>query len=168
MKTLTILRHAKSSWNQPGLADFDRPLNSRGQRDAPAMGQRMKAADIRPSLIVSSPAVRAWSTAKLVANELTYPAEFLQREPDLYHAGKGDLFDVIARQDEGFNSIIVVGHNPGLTDLTNDLVPGLTSNLPTAGYVSILLDTETWDLRARKSAELVEYDYPKNRKQRKD
>jgi phosphohistidine phosphatase len=168
VKTLTILRHAKSSWNKPDLVDFDRPLNGRGQRNSPEMGQRMKAAGIRPSLIVSSPAVRAWSTAKLVATELNYPGEFLQREQDLYHAGKDTLFDVIARQDEGFNSIVVVGHNPGLTDLANDLVPGLTSNLPTAGYVAVLIDVDTWDLRGRKSADLVEYDYPKNRKKRKD
>lgn len=163
MKTLTILRHAKSSWKQPDLVDFDRPLNSRGQRDAPVMGRRMKAASIRPSLIISSPAARAWATAKLVASELTYPLEFLQREQDLYHAGKGNLYDVIARQDEGFNSILLVGHNPGLTDFANDLVPGLTSNLPTAGYVSVLLDTDTWELRARKSAQLVVYDYPKRK-----
>ena len=161
MKTLTILRHAKSSWDNPDIIDFDRPLNERGQRNAPEMGQRMKVAGIRPSLIISSPAVRAWTTAKLIASELTYPTEFLQREKDLYHAGISRLFDVIARQDEGFNSIIVVGHNPGLTDLANELVPGLTSNLPTAGYVSIAIDTETWDLRARKSAKLVEHDYPK-------
>jgi phosphohistidine phosphatase len=164
VKTLTILRHAKSSWDHPDLVDFDRPLNRRGNRDAPTMGQRMKAAGIRPSLIVSSPAVRAWTTAKLVAAELTYPVEFLQREGDLYHAGTDRLFDVISRQDEGFNSIVLVGHNPGLTDLANKLIPGLTSNLPTAGFVSVLVDTDTWDLHGRRSAELIAYDYPKRRK----
>jgi phosphohistidine phosphatase len=161
VKTLTILRHAKSSWDEPGLADFDRPLNGRGKRDAPVMGQRMKAAGIRPSLIVSSPAARAWSTAKIVAREMAYPVEFLQRERDLYHAGTEALFDVIARQDEGFNSIVIVAHNPGLTDLANKLIPGLTSNLPTAGFVSVLIDTDTWELRGRKSADLIEFNYPK-------
>jgi len=161
VKTLTILRHAKSSWDEPGLADFDRPLNGRGKRDAPVMGQRMKAAGIRPSLIVSSPAARAWSTAKIVAREMAYPVEFLQRERDLYHAGTETLLDVIARQDEGFNSIVIVAHNPGLTDLANKLVPGLTSNLPTAGFVSVLIDTDTWELRGRKSADLIEFNYPK-------
>jgi len=161
VKTLTILRHAKSSWDDADLVDFDRPLNARGNRDAPTMGQRMQVAGIRPSLIISSPAARAWTTARIVANELTYPLEFLQRERDLYHAGTETLFDVISRQDEGFNSIVVVGHNPGLTDLANKLIPGLTSNLPTAGYVSVLVDTETWELRGRKSADLIEFDYPK-------
>jgi phosphohistidine phosphatase len=161
LKTLTILRHSKSSWDQPGLVDFDRSLNSRGKRDAPVMGKRMKAAGIRPSLIVSSPAVRAWSTAKLVAAEMGYPLEFLQREPDLYHASTDRLFDVISRQDEGFNNLMLVGHNPGLTDLANKLLPGVTSNLPTGGFVSVLVDTDTWELRGRNSAELIGYDYPK-------
>ena len=161
MKTLTILRHAKSSWNIPGLVDFDRPLNGRGKRNAPEMGQRMKEAGIRPSLIISSPAKRAWTTAKLVAAEIGYPIEFLQREPDLYHASTEELFDVISRQDEGFNNLVLVGHNPGLTDLANILVPGLTSNLPTAGLVSVLIDNPTWELRGRNSAELLVHDYPK-------
>jgi len=161
MKTITIFRHAKSSWDEPGLNDHDRPLNKRGERDAPLMADRLKAAGIRPSLILSSPAVRAWTTAKIIARQITYPTEFLQREPGLYLAGVNKLFDVIAAQDEGFNSIVVVGHNPGLTELANALVPNLTSNLPTAGFVSVLVNVETWDLRSREAAELVEYDYPK-------
>jgi len=163
VKILTILRHAKSSWKQPDLVDFDRPLSPRGLRDAPEMGRRMKEAGIRPSLIISSPANRAWATARLVAAELSYPMEFLQRERDLYHAGTDRLFDVIARQDEGFNNLILVAHNPGLTDLANRLVPGLTGNLPTAGYVSVQLDTETWELRASGSVELLAHDYPRRK-----
>lgn len=162
MKTLTIFRHAKSSWDYPDLSDHDRPLNKRGKKDAPIMGERLKAAGIRPSLIVSSPAKRAWSTAKLVARELTYPVEFLQREPLLYHAGVNRIFDVLAAQDDGFNSIMIVGHNPGLTDFANFLVPQLTSNIPTAGFVSVLIDSEDWDLRIRQSVKLIVYDYPKN------
>jgi phosphohistidine phosphatase len=161
MKTLTIFRHAKSSWNNPGLQDHDRPLNRRGERDAPMMGERLQAAGIRPSLILSSPAARAWTTAKFLADAISYPTEFLQRDPSLYHAGLNKLYDVITAQDEGFNSITIVGHNPGLTDLANDLIPNLTSNLPTAGFVSILIDSDDWDLRTRNSAKLIEYNYPK-------
>jgi len=161
MKTLTIFRHAKSSWNHPDLSDHDRPLNSRGKRDAPVMGNRLKAAGIRPSLIIGSSAVRAWKTARIVATEIAYPIEFLQRESGLYHAGVNALMDIIAVQDEGFKSIMIVGHNPGLTDLANEFIPGLTSNIPTAGFVSILIDSDDWDLRTRKSAELIEFDYPK-------
>ena len=161
MKTLTIFRHAKSSWDNPDLSDHDRPLNKRGKRDAPVMGERLKAAGIRPSLIVSSPARRAWSTAKIVARAIAYPTEFLQREPGLYHAGVNRIFDVIAAQDDGFNSIMIVGHNPGLTDFANFLVPNLTGNIPTAGFVSVLVDSADWDLRIRQSAKLIVYDYPK-------
>lgn len=161
MKTLTIFRHAKSSWNHPELTDRERPLNKRGKRDAPIMADRLKAAGIRPSLIIGSPAVRAWKTARIVARQIAYPIEFLQREPGLYHAGVNKLLDIIATQDEGFNSIMIVGHNPGLTDLANELTPGLTSNIPTAGFVSILIDSDDWDLRTRASASLVHFDYPK-------
>ena len=161
MKTITIFRHAKSSWDQPNLNDHDRPLNKRGERDAPIMGERMKNAGIRPSLILSSTAVRAWKTAKIIADQIAYPREFLQREPGLYHAGLNKLYDVIAAQDEGFNSITIVGHNPGLTDLANDLIPNVTVNLPTAGFISVLVDSDDWDLRIQNSARLIEYDYPK-------
>ena len=125
------------------------------------MGDRLKAAGIRPSLILSSSAERASKTARTVAKQISYPIEFLQREPSLYHAGMNKLLDIIAVQDEGFNSIIVVSHNPGLTDLANEFIPRLTSNIPTAGFVSIKIDTDDWNLRTRKSAELITYDYPK-------
>lgn len=161
MKTITIFRHAKSSWDQPNLNDHDRPLNKRGKRDAPIMGERMKNAGIRPSLILSSTAVRSWKTAKIIADQIAYPREFLQREPGLYHAGLNKLYDVIAAQDEGFNSITIVGHNPGLTDLANDLIPNVTDNLPTAGFIAVLVDSDDWDLRVQNSAKLIEYDYPK-------
>jgi len=161
VKTITLLRHAKSSWDNTDLVDFDRPLNARGKKNAPDMAQRLKTAGIRPSLILSSPAKRAWSTAKLFATEISYPIEFLQRDRDLYHAGVGRLLDALATQDEGFNSILMVAHNPGLTDLANDLIPGLTTNLPTCGFVSVLVDVDTWELRGRRSAKLIEYNYPK-------
>jgi len=162
MKTLTIVRHAKSSWKNPGLGDRERPLSKRGERDAPVMGKRIANAGIRPSLIVSSPAVRAWTTARIVARELTYPLEFLQREDTLYLASVHDIVDVIIAQDPGFNSLMIVGHNPGFTDFANYLSPGLTSNVPTAGVVSVNFDKEDWDLHDPPKTELVLYDFPKN------
>jgi len=161
MRTITLLRHAKSSWDNTDLVDFDRPLNIRGRKNAPEMARRLKAAGVRPSLILSSPAKRAWSTAKIIATEISYPIEFLQRDRDLYHAGTQRLLDVLAAQDEGFKNILLVAHNPGLTDLANELVPGLTNNLPTCGFVAVKVEVDTWDLRARRSAELIEYNYPK-------
>lgn len=161
MKLLTILRHAKSSWADSLLKDRDRPLNKRGKRDAPVMAERIRRAGIRPSLIISSPAVRAWTTARVVASEITYPLEFLQREPDMYMADLPTLIHIVGTQDNGFNSILMVGHNPGLTDLANFLVPGLTHNIPTCGLLAVRLDTEDWDIRSAEEIELVAYDYPK-------
>ena len=161
MKTLTIVRHAKSSWDEPGLSDRERPLNKRGKRDAPVMGKRIADAGIRPSLILSSPANRAWTTAQVIAKQLTYPSEFLQREQDLYLASLDDLLDVVVAQDEGFNSLMIVGHNPGLTDFVNYPSPGLTNNLPTAGVVSVTIDQDHWKLYEQPKTELVVHDYPK-------
>jgi len=162
MKTLTLVRHAKSSWKDTSLADRDRPLNKRGKRDAPEMGRRIAAAGIRPSLIVSSPAVRAWTTAKVIANEIGYPREFLQRDNALYLASVNGILDVIVSQDGGFNNLMLVGHNPGFTDFANYLVPGVTNNMPTAGVVSVKLDTDDWSLYERPGAKLLLYDFPKN------
>lgn len=161
MKTLTLVRHAKSSWKDSSLADRDRPLNKRGERDAPDMARRIAAAGIRPSLIVSSPALRAWTTAKAVAKEIGYPIEFLQRETELYLASLRDILDVLDAQDEKFNSLMVVGHNPGLTTFANYLVPGITHNLPTAGVVCVNIDQDDWNLHGQPAAELVVFDYPK-------
>lgn len=162
MKTLTLVRHAKSSWKDNALSDHDRPLNKRGERDAPVMGQRIVAAGIRPSLILTSTANRALTTARIVAAELSYPPEFLQREKALYLASVDDMLDVLVAQDNGFNNIMLFGHNPGMTDFANYLVPGLTHNLPTAGVVSVNINSDDWSLYERPKADLVLYDFPKN------
>ena len=161
MKTLTVMRHAKSSWDPSGLSDRERPLNKRGERDAPVMGRRVADAGIRPSLILSSPAVRAWTTARIVAQEINYPLEFLQRENSLYLADVEDILQVLAEQDDGFNNIMLFGHNPGLTRFANFLVPGITDNLPTAGIVSVELETDSWSLQPRPATTLLLHDYPK-------
>lgn len=163
MKILTLVRHAKSSWDNTNLSDRDRPLNNRGKRDAPVMGKRILEHGIRPSLIVSSPAVRAWTTANIIARELGYPTEFLQREDGLYLASVDEILDVIVAQDDGFNSLMVVGHNPGMTSFANFLSPGLTHNLPTAGVVSVQIDQDHWSLYERPTTELLVHDYPKRK-----
>ncbi len=158
MKTLTILRHAKSSWKEAGASDRERPLSRRGERDAPAMGSRILDAGIRPSLIMSSPAVRAWATAKIVARAISY-----RIPPPLYLADTERLLDLLAQQDNAFNSIMIVGHNPGLTEFANRLLPGVTDNLPTGGLVALNLKTDDWDLRTGATVDLLLYDYPKNK-----
>ena len=163
MKILTLVRHAKSSWENSTLGDRERPLNERGEQDAPQMGKRLVAAGIRPSLIISSPAVRAWSTARILAQEIGYPIEFLQREDGLYMASLDEILDVLVAQDAEFNNLLLVGHNPGLTTFANYLVPGLTSNLPTAGVVAVQFDHPDWNLHTRPAMELLTYDFPKHK-----
>lgn len=162
MKILTIVRHAKSSWKDTRLSDRKRPLNKRGERDAPEMGRRIHEHGIRPSLIITSPAKRAWTTAKIIAHEINYPLEFLQREDGLYLASLNEILDTIVAQDNGFNNLMIVGHNPGLTDFANFLVPGLTNNLPTAGVVSVEIDRDDWSLYTQPQAKLLVHDWPKN------
>lgn len=161
MKILTIVRHAKSSWSDTSLSDARRPLNRRGKRDAPMMGERIHDHGIRPSLIVSSPATRAWSTAKIIAEAINYPREFLQKEKSLYLASLDRILDVVVAQDNGFNNLMIVGHNPGLTDFVNFLVPGLTNNLPTAGVVSVEIEQDDWSLYERPATKLLVHDWPK-------
>lgn len=163
MKILTLVRHAKSNWNDSSVSDRERTLNARGERDAPIMGERITQHGIRPSLIISSPAVRAWSTAKIIAEKLGYPLEFLQREKDLYLASLNTLLETLLEQDNGFNNIMIVGHNPGLTEFANFLSPDLTNNLPTAGVVSVQLEQDDWNLLEQPQTELLTYDYPKRR-----
>jgi phosphohistidine phosphatase len=162
-KRLTLLRHAKSSWDNPSLPDRERPLNERGQRDAPMMGRRLRAHGARPSLIVTSPAVRALHTAQLIAREISYPLEFLQREADLYLGSPEDILGVIARQDNSFNHIMLCGHNPGLTELVNRLTGEDIDNVPTCGVVVIEAELREWRDIGRHRAKLVTFDYPKKR-----
>ncbi|MCH7830697.1 MAG: histidine phosphatase family protein [Proteobacteria bacterium] len=158
---MTLVRHAKSDWKNSTLTDRQRPLNKRGERDAPVMGRRIVDHGIRPSLIIVSPAVRAWTTATLIAREINYPFEFLQREDALYLASLDDLLAAVMAQDDGFNSLMVVAHNPGLTQFADYLSPGITANLPTAGVVSVQIEQDDWNLYERPQCELLVHDYPK-------
>lgn len=163
MKRLILLRHAKSSWADPSLDDFDRPLGNRGERDAPLMGLRLKARRERPSLILASPAKRAKRTAELLAQALDYPREFLQLEQTLYLADARDVLALAKAQPQQFSSLLLVGHNPGLTELVNQLVPALRlDNLPTAGLVAIDFPVERWADVEPTTGTLAYYDYPKN------
>ena len=163
MRRLTILRHAKSSWSNPGLDDHDRPLAKRGIRDAPRMGERLRARGADPQVIVSSSAKRALRTAEIVADALGGIGDRITIEPELYLASPGKLVEVVARQDPGVLALMIVGHNPGLTQLVNGLLPSLMlANLPTCGVVTVDLDLEGWNLLDCASIELAYYDYPKN------
>ena len=159
-----MLRHAKSSWAEASLADHERTLSTRGKRDAPKMGKRLAAREVSPSLIISSSAVRARRTAKIIAAALKYPAESLQIERDLYLATAEKILELVRSQEDNVSDLLVVGHNPGLTELVNRLLPELDlDNLATSGVVAMDFDTTKWSEIDEMYAEFVFYDYPKNR-----
>jgi len=163
MKTLYILRHAKSSWEDPDLDDFQRPLNDRGKKDAPRMGKRLRKENVSPDLICSSPANRALATAQLVAGELGYKTKSIHEEPKLYHAGGDTILDVLHSLSDSHKAVMVVGHNPGLTEFANDLLNEEINNIPTAGFVSARLNINQWKEAHWGCGEMVLYEYPKKK-----
>ena len=163
MKSLAILRHAKSSWDDHGLADFERPLADRGRRDAPMMATRLAERGLKPDLVITSPAARAEQTAELVTAGLGTIAVETRRDARLYLASPGDLLEVIRSIDEPFANVILVGHNPGLTLLGNLLLPELKLlNLPTCGVIAMRCTIELWSEIDPSTTSLEFYDYPKN------
>jgi phosphohistidine phosphatase len=163
MKRLLLFRHAKSSWNDEGALDFTRTLAPRGEHDAPEMGNRLRNRGIAVDLVLASPAARAKRTAALVAAALGYAEERIALATELYLASPGALLEAIGRQPDSAATLLVVAHNPGLTELANLLVAGLNlDNLPTAGVVAIDCDTLRWADVARAPHTLVFYDFPKN------
>ena len=164
MKTLYVVRHAKSSWDNPGLNDFDRPLNDRGEKDAPRMGKRLKECDIKPEIIYSSPAVRAFSTAQSIAQALDIPLTQIKTEKRLYHASEETLLDVLKHSAETADCVMLVGHNPGLTEFVNDLLDEDIDNIPTTGVVMAQLPIHDWKDARWKCGNLLLFDYPKRKK----
>ncbi len=165
MKTLYLMRHAKSSWSFDDLTDRERPLNDRGRHDAPQIGQALAKRDIHLDLIVSSPAVRALSTAVLVARELKYPHDTIKVEPSIYEADLDTLLDVIHGLPDEANAVLLTGHNPTMTDIANYLSPSpLSGEMPTAGILCLRFQAEHWADVKRANAEFYFFDYPKNEK----
>lgn len=161
MKRLTLVRHAKSSWKDPELADFDRPLSKRGKQDAPRMGERLAGWGRKPELIISSPAKRARKTAKLIGRELELADERLILETEIYEAEPEILLKIVRALDDRWEHVLLVGHNPGLTELGNLLADCGIENIPTCGVLCLDFDAEDWKSIEPKSGTLVFYDYPK-------
>lgn len=142
MKTLLILRHAKSSWNSDAATDFDRPLNGRGRRDAPRMGEFLAANDLVPTLILSSAARRARQTARAVAESAGADAPPVELE-SLYDADTDQYFDALSSRGGDEEIVMVVGHNPTLEELLTDLT-GSMERMPTCALAQVALDIPTW------------------------
>lgn len=162
MKLLYLVRHAKSSWDNPGLRDFDRPLNKRGKRDAPNMGHRLALMKVAPEVLLSSPASRAYTTATIIASAINYSQKDIKTEETIYHADKAELLEVIKKQNNNINSIMLFGHNPGFTNLANYLAGADIDNIPTCGIVAIRFDVSDWTL-INKNGEMLFFEYPKKK-----
>lgn len=161
MKTLYLMRHAKSSWDDPGLRDVQRPLNKRGHRDAPVMGRQLKSQGILPQLIITSPALRAETTARYVAREIDYPLSKIIIDKRVYEADEDDIWQVIREISETVDHLLLVGHNPGLTDLANTLSTEPIDNIVTAAVYSLQFDCAKWKEIEKRKARFHFYIYPK-------
>ena len=160
MKTLFLIRHAKSSWDDPALADKDRPLNDRGKRDAPKVGERLAKAGAKPDLILSSPAKRALTTAKIIARKLGYKRKNIVVDDRLYAVESEVLLDVIRRLDDEADCVMLFGHDPELTELAHRLSSKI-SHLPTCAVAEFTFDVKSWKRIGEVSPSTVAVGYPR-------
>ena len=159
MKKLYIIRHAKSSWKDLTLNDFDRPLNKRGKQNVLLMGSILKEKHILPDMIISSPALRAKLTAKEIARIISFTKDIKFYE-NIYDASSYDLIGILKSIDDNNNSLFLFGHNPSLNSLAETFI-GLYENIPTCAIVEIEFDCNKWKDIDQTNANLVSFDYPK-------
>ena len=165
MKTIILVRHAKSSWKDPSLNDFDRPLNKRGKKNAPLMGKELKKRQIMPDLILSSPAKRAKKTALAIAKAIDYPKKKIKYNDDMYHSSASYLLEMVRNQDDKYETIMLFGHNPDFNDLADMLLKkNPVYNIPTTGVYCISFEVDSWKKVREGEGEAVFFDYPKRYK----
>lgn len=160
-KILILVRHAKSSWKDTSLNDIQRPLNKRGNKDAPKMGEHLAKSGIKPQVIFSSPGLRALTTARLISVKIdTEPSDIII-DDDLYTFSASELIDVIKSIKDKYNNIMIVGHNPAITDAVNLISGSQIVNVPTCGVAVLKLKVDSWKKINKKKAVLESFDYPK-------
>lgn len=162
MKTLILIRHAKSSWNDPDVDDFDRPLNKRGKQNAPEMASRLVSRGVVPELLIASPAKRTRSTARIMAKEWHYAKEAILLEEELYLCYASTFLKVITKIDDDIDAVAIFAHNPGITDFANYLTEEIRiDNVPTTGIFAVKADTDSWKDFDRAPKQFLFFDYPK-------
>lgn len=162
MKQLLLIRHGKSDWDHPGLTDHDRPLNDRGLRDAPRIASALIGRGVRPDLIVSSTAVRALTTAQLLAGKMGYPPENIREAPALYLASPGVILRAIQQLDEAAGTVMIFGHNPGMHEAVAAFAAGEeVADFPTLAVARIEISAEHWGSVEWDSARLLELIIPR-------
>ncbi|MEW6702282.1 MAG: histidine phosphatase family protein [Bacteroidota bacterium] len=161
MKTLYLIRHAKSSWDDANQTDFERPLNKRGEHDAPIMSKALKEKNVLPDLIISSPAARALATAEIFAEELHYPIKKITTDERIYESTMRELTGVVKEINDEKKTVLLFGHNPVLTNFTNLLGDKYIAELPTCAVVGLELNVESWEEVGRHCGKIFSLDYPK-------
>jgi len=161
MKSVLFIRHAKSSWDNPELTDQERPLNARGRRDAPFMASRLKKMDLEPHVIISSPAVRANTTAQIFAETIGYPKGEVITGTTIYEANINDIIKLLSELENSFESVFLFGHNPTMTNIANFFSEEFIQNVATCGMFMVHFDVQNWSEINRDNGRLVFYDYPK-------
>ena len=163
-RRLTLVRHAKSDWADASLDDVDRPLNARGARDAPEMAARLLAAGLVPTRMVSSPALRALTTAHTFAKAFGYPASRIRVAQEAYLARPAELLDIVRELGGRARHLMLFGHNPGISAFAVELTGDRSlSDLPTCAVVSMLAPVADWSALAPGGARLDRCDFPRNR-----
>lgn len=162
MKTLVLVRHAKSSWKHTDLRDLDRPLNKRGKHDAPLMAAVFAEREIPVDLIICSPAKRTRKTAKRFCKQLEYAWTDVVIDKRIYEAPAAAILEVIRGIDDAVAAAMVFGHNPGFTEVANQFSPDPVHNVPTTGIVTMSFDTMHWHRLPELSPVAFDLDCPKN------
>jgi len=162
MKTLILIRHAKSSWDQIGIDDFDRPLNERGKKDAPEMAKRLKEKAIELDYLISSPAKRARKTARYFAEQFGFKKEDINLIDELYGATRSAFSKVVAQIDDKNHAVALFSHNPGITEFASSLTNVRVDDMPTCAMFALQIETDSWKDFSTAEKKFLFFDYPKN------
>ncbi len=162
MKRIILVRHAKSSWKNADLSDFDRPLNDRGKGDLVTMGERLKEYGYLPDIILSSSARRASDTAIGMGQAIDYAKDKIEFTEELYMANEYDFYQLLHNSSDENETIMIVSHNPGITFFINHVSDAFIDNIPTLGVGIVEFDIAQWKDVAAGSGKLIKFDYPKN------
>jgi len=162
LKSILLIRHAKSSWSEPSLNDFDRTLNERGKNDAPMMAKRLVKKKIKVDAFISSPAKRARKTAEIFSKEFGMKKGEIILAEDLYGASQDAFYNVISNLKNKYDQVAIFSHNPGITDFANALTDVQIDNMPTCSIFAIKIDSKEWNNFKTAIKEFWFFDYPKS------
>lgn len=161
MKTLILIRHAKSDWDDQTISDFERPLNEKGLADAPMMADFVISKGIRPDILISSPAKRALMTCRIFAKKMSLSAGKIITEKEIYSGSVRDLLKIVNKIDDKNNTALLFGHNPDISYLANMLTGEFIDSMPTCSVVAIEFNVETWEMADAVNGKMIFFHYPK-------